>query len=93
MLITFNQNVNGEPVFASCPHKDSKNVMTYLIKIIKELDLDRPEMLIKKVDGDWKLKFIGLSKKDVIALESEMKKKSYKFNGELIEFNFGGQDG
>ncbi len=84
----FSNNTKGGPVFVSCDHKSDKLIFSYLIKIIKELNLKRPEMLLKKEKGKWKLKICSISQKDVILLKCELGLKTYKFNGTELVFNF-----
>lgn len=88
MILTFSSNPSGGPVFVSCHHKDAKNIMAYLIRIIKDLDIKRPNMLIKKDESDWKLKILSISKKDLDILKELLHNGKYKFNGNLMEFVF-----
>ena len=91
MKITFNQNTSGEQVFARCKHKEHKTVLTYLIKVVKSLCLNkRPEMVLKKEEGFYVLKFCSLSKKDFDSMIQQLKSKVVKYNGEIIEFEVEG---
>lgn len=88
MIVTFSNNVNGEQVFARCRHKEHKTVLTYLVKIIKELDVKRPNMVLKKEEGYYVLKFCSLSKKDLESIKSQLLQRVIKYSGEKIEFEF-----
>jgi hypothetical protein len=86
MILTFSKSLNGEPVYLSVKHKEDKRILSYVIKIIKELDITRPEMLHKKVDGAWKLKFLGVSAREIAEMKNQLRAGGFKYNGELMIF-------
>lgn len=86
MVLTFSKSLVGEPIYLSVNHKDSKQILSYVIKLIKGLDITKPEMLHKKIDGVWRLKLLGVSAREIVEMKNGLRAGVFKYNGELMIF-------